>query len=178
VRALLWACFALWAGQASALSLEDYLDQPERYGQVLLMRHAMAPGTGDPGDFELGNCASQRNLDARGQAQAIATGERLSAAGFAPQVIATSPWCRCHQAARLLALGEPEVDMGLASFFQGHVQRADTLAAFDALLGRIGERSAILVTHFVVISAVAGRSPASGGLVAFNPRTQESWSID
>lgn len=178
MRALLWVCLGLWAGQASALSLAEYLAQPERYGQVLLMRHANAPGNGDPSNFELGNCATQRNLDARGQAQAVATGERLLAAGFYPQVVATSPWCRCQDTAGLLGLGEPVVDLGLASFYQGHVERAETLAAFEALLDGIGEQSAILVTHFVVIGAVAGRGPASGGLVAFNPLTRESWAID
>ena len=39
-------------------------------GAVLLMRHATAPGTGDPPDLRLGDCTTQRNLSEEGRKQA------------------------------------------------------------------------------------------------------------
>src|SRR5690606_4682165 len=36
-------------------------------GRVVLMRHAMAPGTADPNSFDIENCRTQRNLSDRGR---------------------------------------------------------------------------------------------------------------
>ena len=49
---------------------------------VVLMRHALAPGTGDPVGFEPGRCETQRNLSEAGPEQAVATGDVLRANGI------------------------------------------------------------------------------------------------
>ena len=74
-------------------------------GRVLMLRHATAPGFGDPPEFRLGDCSTQRNLDATGRAQATALGERLRAAGLGEARVFSSAWCRCQETARLLNLG-------------------------------------------------------------------------
>ena len=49
---------------------------------VAVMRHALAPGTGDPADFRLGDCSTQRNLSAEGREQARAIGRAFRARGI------------------------------------------------------------------------------------------------
>ena len=73
---------------------------------VALMRHADAPGgVGDPPGFRLDDCATQRNLSARGRADAVRIGARLKSEGIAFEKILSSPWCRCIDTATLLELG-------------------------------------------------------------------------
>jgi Histidine phosphatase superfamily (branch 1) len=69
---------------------------------VALMRHTDAPGgAGDPPGFRLDDCATQRNLSAKGRADAARIGARLRSEGIAFEKILSSPWCRCMDTARL-----------------------------------------------------------------------------
>ncbi|MBR1236022.1 histidine phosphatase family protein [Bradyrhizobium sp. AUGA SZCCT0182] len=78
-------------------------------GHVALMRHADAPGgVGDPPGFRIDDCATQRNLSAKGRADARRIGARLKSEGIAVDQILTSPWCRCMDTATLLELGPVE----------------------------------------------------------------------
>jgi phosphohistidine phosphatase SixA len=132
-------------------------------GAVAVMRHALAPGTGDPAHFRLDDCATQRNLDARGRAQARATGEALRAAGIEVDRVLTSAWCRCRETAELLALAPVEVLPALNSFFQDRSTRDAQTTALRAFLDALApEERVLLVTHQVNISALAGRGTRSG----------------
>jgi len=64
---------------------------------VLFMRNALAPGFGDPINFSINNCNSQRNLDKRGKAQAKAIGAAIIQSGFQFSQILSSEWCRCKE---------------------------------------------------------------------------------
>ena len=78
---------------------------------VALMRHTDAPGgTGDPPGFTLGDCTTQRNLSAKGRAEAAAIGARIKAEGVVFEKILSSPWCRCVDTAKLMDLGPVETD--------------------------------------------------------------------
>lgn len=145
---------------------------------VIFMRHALAPGFGDPENFEVGRCETQRNLDAQGRQQARDLGVRLAAEGFQFSQILSSEWCRCYETADLLELGEWQTFSGLNSFFQGHAPREQTLSKLNQYLDSLSsDQMVLLVTHQVVISATTGISPPSGGLVLFNSSTgkAESW---
>ena len=145
---------------------------------VVFLRHALAPGSGDPADFRLRDCGTQRNLDARGRAQARAIGAYLRGSGFAFDEVLSSQWCRCRDTADELGVGEWREFPGLNSFFSGYADRGETLALLEGKLASIGPGELVLmVTHQVVIQAVAGISPPSGGVVAFNSRTRESRSV-
>ena len=74
-------------------------------GIVAILRHAFAPGTGDPATFALDDCATQRNLDAQGREQARKIGAAIRAAGATVDRVITSQWCRCRDTARFLDLG-------------------------------------------------------------------------
>ena len=146
---------------------QDALDPAvlARPGQVLLLRHAIAPGVGDPASMRLGDCASQRNLDAAGRAQAAALGAALRSAGVAAARVYSSQWCRALDTARLLGFGAPvERADALNSFFgdRGRGEPAtQALRAWLAVLPR-AEPVAILVTHQVNVTALTGIVPASG----------------
>lgn len=136
-------------------------------GHVALMRHAIAPGVGDPAGFRLEDCTTQRNLSPRGRAQARAIGERFRANGIATAAVFSSQWCRCIDTARELALGEVVAFPGLNSFFADRGEEARHTAAVRAL---IGERARsplplVLVTHQVNITALTGVFPASGEII-------------
>ena len=132
-------------------------------GVVAIVRHAHAPGTGDPASFALDDCATQRNLDARGRAQAREIGAAVRAAGATVDRVLTSQWCRCRDTAGLLGLGPVEDLPALNSFFQTPA-RADrqTAALRKFLLGLPPGETVILVTHYVNIRALTGRGVASG----------------
>ena len=130
---------------------------------VILMRHALAPGTGDPSNFQIDDCATQRNLNQAGIEQAKQIGKSLAAKGLVPTRIFTSPWCRCVDTAKALNLGDYEIHDGLASFSEGHVDRDETLSLLRAELQKIGDDELVLfITHQVVIQALTGTYVKSG----------------
>jgi broad specificity phosphatase PhoE len=141
------------------------LAEAAKPGRVLLLRHAQAPGFGDPPNFELSDCATQRNLDAGGRAQATGLGRRLAAAGVAGALVYSSQWCRCLETARLLALGPVEELPALNSFFGRPEERDAKIAALRAFLETLPPDGppVVLVTHHVTIGALTGLSAASGG---------------
>lgn len=147
-------------------------------GQVLFMRHALAPGFGDPDDFQVGDCTTQRNLSEEGRAQARAIGEKLKSQGYAFDRVLSSQWCRCLETATLLGLGEVSEFAGLNSFFQQHADRETTLALLRQALSQIGDERVLMVTHQVVITAITGRSVSSGGMVWFDPKTGDVSLVD
>ena len=135
-------------------------------GIVTIVRHAHAPGTGDSASFTLDDCATQRNLDARGRKQAREIGAAIRAAGTTVDRVLTSQWCRCRDTARLLDLGPVEDLPALNSFFR-NPSRADrqTAELRQFLFGLPPGETVILVTHYVNIRALTGRSVASGEVV-------------
>ena len=135
-------------------------------GAMALMRHALAPGTGDPGNFRLGDCSTQRNLDARGRDQARRIGAALRAAGIPFDQVWTSQWCRCVDTATLLGLGPVTETPPLNSFFRNR-DRADqqTQDVRAALRAVPDTQRVMLVTHQVNITALTGVFPSSGEII-------------
>lgn len=144
---------ALWAGVKAG-----------RY--IAMIRHALAPGGGDPAHFRLGDCRTQRNLSGEGRRQARAIGQRMTAHGVTAATVYTSQWCRCRETARLLGVGPVRDLPALNSFFRDMSQRAArTRALRQWLLARRSDRPLVLVTHYVNIQALTGHAPASGEVV-------------
>ena len=135
-------------------------------GAIGLMRHAQAPGYSDPSHFKIGDCSTQRNLDAAGRAQARATGVALRAAGVGFDLILTSQWCRCQETARLLGLGPVRDLPALNSFFE-HPGRAlrQTAALRATLAGLPAGQRVLLVSHYVNIADFTGQTTVSGEIL-------------
>lgn len=144
-------------------------------GHALLLRHALAPGVGDPAGFQLDDCATQRNLSGQGRQQARQIGEQLRAAGITKPDIYSSRWCRCLQTAELLGFGKPQPLPAINSFFRSPNPDAEKLAtqAFQQHLAAGHAQAArIYITHQVNLSALLGgfAASASGYLVKINAR--------
>lgn len=141
-------------------------------GYVVMYRHALAPGTGDPPNFALGDCSTQRNLNDAGREQARAIGAALREAGVKDPRVLTSRWCRARDTAELLGFGEPEPYPPLDSFFQRSGQREPaTEAVRDFVAGLPADGPVvILVTHQVNITALTGVFPSSGEGVVLEGR--------
>jgi phosphohistidine phosphatase SixA len=152
------------AGQTETLqALWAAIRQP---GHVVLMRHALAPGTGDPANFRLGDCATQRNLSEAGRSQARRTGEAFRTHGIASAAIYSSQWCRCLETARLLGLGEVRELPSLNSFFGDSGQAPEATRQLNRDLAAMDlSAPVILVTHQVNITAFAGGFASSGEMV-------------
>jgi phosphohistidine phosphatase SixA len=136
-------------------------------GAVLLIRHATAPGVGDPAGFRLDDCASQRNLSAAGRAEAAAIGAALRAAGVRATRVWSSEWCRCLETAALMGMApvarQPLLNSVFARRGMADAQTAQ-LKAWIASQPADGG-SLILVTHQVNISAATGVFARSGEIV-------------
>ncbi|MEN3791546.1 histidine phosphatase family protein [Fulvimarina sp. MAC3] len=174
------ATFAFAAAMLApaAFAQEADLEAAKEDGVQLLMRHAIAPGTGDPADFEIGDCSTQRNLSDEGRSQARAIGQRIRDVGIEVDVVLTSQWCRCRETAELLGVAPVEDAPFLNSFFQN---RAASEAQTEAARERIRQlvetgRKAVLVTHQVNITALTDIFPASGEIILV--ATEEDGSIE
>ena len=151
----------------------DPVEQARAMGaDVLFLRHAIAPGTGDPPGFRLDDCTTQRNLSAEGRAQAGAIGAAIREAGLPVAQVLTSQWCRARDTATLLDLGPVIEEAGLNSFFGNSTARGPTLERLQERLSALPEGSeaglTVMVTHQVVISAITGRSVTSGAAVLYD----------
>ncbi|WP_323796657.1 histidine phosphatase family protein [Nisaea sp.] len=133
-----------------------------------IMRHAIAPGTGDPEEFRIGDCSTQRNLDGTGRAQARRIGDAVRAAGMEVDRILSSQWCRCLETAEILGLGATEELASLNSFFADRSTGAEQTEGLRAFLAALpDDERVILVTHQVNITALTGVYPASGEVILF-----------
>ena len=141
---------------------------------VVFMRHALAPGFGDPDNFSLTKCNTQRNLDQVGRSQAIEIGRKIKASGLSFSEVLSSEWCRCKETAQLLDIGQWETFSGLNSFFQDYADRGETLQKLNIKFSDLKTGVTFMVTHQVVIRAVTGVSVGSGELVTYNSSTELS----
>lgn len=133
---------------------------------VVVLRHARAPGVGDPAGFRRDDCATQRNLSAGGREQARKLGERWKAAGFRPTQVLSSAWCRCQDTARLIGLGPVRVEPMLNSFFGSDAAARDAqIKRLSRYIDQLDPRGGpyLLVTHQVVVTALTGHDADSGG---------------
>ena len=134
-----------------------------------LMRHAIAPGVGDPAGYKLQDCKSQRNLDAIGREQAKKTGQWLKAQGVGDALVFSSAWCRCKDTAENLAFGSIVLEASLNSFFDDMRQGPQSNVNLQKFIGNQlktkGEKALILVTHHVNIAEFAGENVGSGDMV-------------
>ena len=149
--------FFCFVEQASA-SLENDLQDGE---DVLLMRHADAPGYGDPAGYVIGQCSTQRNLGGYGKKQAKAIGIWLSKQGIQKAEVFSSPWCRCLDTANLLNIGPIKIEPSLGSFFdEMSLETKQTKALRKFIKNELAKQAKvplILVTHHVNIQAYTGQ---------------------
>ena len=143
---------------------------------VALMRHTDAPGgAGDPAGFRLDDCSTQRNLSDKGRADAAEVGRRLKTERAVIGKLASSPWCRCLDTARLLDIGtvQPEPTFGNVVVLSD--RRSELVQGARKLIGAWkGPGTLLVVTHGATIQALTGYGPAQGEIVVVSARADGS----
>jgi phosphohistidine phosphatase SixA len=178
IRILFCGCMILAAMNAHAAS-QRLIDQMKAGGHILMIRHAMAPGSGDPENFQIGDCSTQRNLDDRGRSQARVIGEWLRSNGIEKARMFSSQWCRCQETAKLINLG-PVVQLpALNSFYERPQDREPNLKALRIFLSKQTSKGEllILVTHFVTISEISGEAVSSGEGVVLRLKEKGAFEV-
>jgi phosphohistidine phosphatase SixA len=144
--------------------------QALRAGAIVLFRHAQAPGVGDPAQFRIGDCNTQRNLDATGRAQSQRIGARLRAQGVTVGKVLASQWCRTMETAELAFPGRATPEPVFNSFFQDRDNAPEQTAAARALLLQWkGPGALVVVSHQVNISGLTSHFTASGEGIVLRP---------
>ena len=154
---------------------------------VLIMRHELAPGGGDPEGFVLSDCSTQRNLNQEGIQLASMTGKKLSSFTRLAPTIYSSKWCRCLETATQIALEfnyTVEGARGLNSFYQSSIgfTKEECMGWLNTdILDRLKQvkvndrvHQTLLVTHQVTVEALTGFKVDSGGIVAYDSITGDA----
>ena len=169
MRLFVWCFAALLVWFNTSTSATPLADKLITADYVLLMRHAYAPGVGDPPGYVIDRCETQRNLDVQGKRQAERAGQWLRAQGIAQATVLSSVWCRCRQTAELLGYGPVTIEPTLASFFdtpdRAEMQNQAMQRMLAQWVSQPHRKPLILVTHHVNILEYVGENIGSGDMV-------------
>jgi broad specificity phosphatase PhoE len=165
ILALLLALIASHAGANEAL-----WDLLRGGGQVVLIRHTLTdPGFGDPQDFRLEDCSTQRNLSEEGRAHAKRIGEAFRLARVPVARVLASPWCRCVETASL-AFGAAELSAPLANLFGRSEHRQKAVEELTAMVGEARSGgNLVMVTHGSTILALTRIPVNMGDIMVLTP---------
>jgi phosphohistidine phosphatase SixA len=161
-----------------AHAFEEAWQSLKQGGTVALFRHARAPGTGDPANFQISDCSTQRNLSDEGRLQAQRIGDQFRAQKVPVEQVLSSRWCRALDTARLAfgAMAQPSAP--LDSFFSGREQEpAQTQALRQIIRDWRSPGVLVLVTHQVNITALTGIFPGEGEMLVLRPRAESGFDI-
>ncbi|MGI9537322.1 MAG: histidine phosphatase family protein [Desulfocapsaceae bacterium] len=176
--AFLIPLISVWAGAADKDEERKLLEDFKTGNHIVLLRHALAPGTGDPDNFILGDCTTQRNLSQAGRDQAVRIGNRFKQAGITNADVYTSEWCRCLETAELLGLNTPVPLPSLNSFFRNYDRQAQQTEVLHTwLAAQQLDKPLILVTHQVNITAFSNIYPDSGEVVLMRRNADNKFEV-
>jgi|TARA_B100000780_G_scaffold270742_1_gene230901 phosphohistidine phosphatase SixA len=136
-------------------------------GKLIFIRHAYAPGGGDPDNFDISNCTTQRNLNTKGIEQSINIGKFFLKNDIVIGKVLSSEWCRCKKTAEF-AFKNYETRNFLNSFFSkkfSHNKNSQIKELKKYIKNWDGKKNLIFITHYVVILEVLGLSVSSGEII-------------
>ena len=180
MKRLVLATLAMWllaARVAAADEAQDAWAALVNGGHIALVRHGNAPPGygGDPPGFKIDDCATQRNLDEKGRAQARALGEAFRQHGVRADKILSSPWCRCLETARLMGLGPVDNTWAVAA----SDRRPERIVALKQIVSSWrGPGTLVLVTHALTVQALVGIMPGQAETVVLRPRLGNEPGVD
>ena len=150
------------------LSASDKLiNQLKEGGKIVMIRHAYAPGSGDPENFLINDCSTQRNLSKKGIMQSKKIGNFFKENKIPIDIVLSSEWCRCKDTA-LHAFKNFETSTFLNSFYDIRFQdnkKAQMAKLKDYIKKWNGKKNLIFITHYVVINEILNVSPSSGEII-------------
>ena len=136
--------------------------------KIILIRHSLAPGGGDPAGFKINDCKTQRNLNRVGIKQSKKIGKLFKKNKVLIDQVLSSQWCRCKDTAQY-AFGDYKEFTALNSTFQSPYDKNETkqlkeLYSFVKKWDGKG-KNLVLVTHYSIITAITNAVPSSGEIV-------------
>ena len=146
---------------------KNLINQLEDGGKLIFIRHAYAPGNGDPAGFNLNDCSTQRNLSDDGRKQAQRIGEFFTKNKIEIDKVLSSEWCRCKETAKI-AFKNYSTNSFLNSFYSSKFSKNKDkqVKAFNYYVKNLeSKKNLIFVTHYVFISEVLNYGPSSGEIV-------------
>ena len=146
---------------------QNLIKEFEQGGKLIFIRHAYAPGSGDPKNFNLNDCSTQRNLNDSGREQSKIIGSLFSTYNIEIEKIYSSEWCRCKETAAI-AFGRFETIKFLNSFYSPEFakNRKIQITEFQEFINNWNKKdNLIFVTHYVFISEILNYAPSSGEIV-------------
>ena len=146
---------------------KNLIKEIENGGKLIFIRHAYAPGNGDPNNFNLNDCSTQRNLNVDGRKQAQKIGKFFRENNVKIYKVLSSEWCRCKETADI-AFKDFSTNNFLNSFYSSKYakNRDKQVKALNNYVEKFkSNKNLIFVTHYVLISEVLNYNPSSGEIV-------------
>jgi broad specificity phosphatase PhoE len=145
----------------------NIIEALKKNNKLIFIRHALAPGNGDPDNFDIFDCSTQRNLNSVGREQSIELGKFFDTNNISIDLVLSSEWCRCKETANL-AFQKFETFDALNSFYDPKFYK-NKEPQLDKLINFINnldnEGNIVFVTHYVVIAAIFGQAVTSGEIL-------------
>ena len=167
---LLLIIFITINSSVKADSNNSLVNELKRGGKLIFIRHAYAPGGGDPENFDIKDCKTQRNLSDTGRDQAKNIGNFFIKNKIPIDKIYSSQWCRCKDTS-LIAFNKFETKKFLNSFYSEKFSKNKDSQIIDLknfIINWDGIQNLVFVTHYVVISQILNYSSSSGEIVVSN----------
>ena len=136
--------------------------------KIILIRHSLAPGGGDPPGFKINDCKTQRNLNRTGINQSKKIGKLFKKNKIPVDQVLSSQWCRCKDTAKYAFENFKEFT-ALNSTFQSPYnknERKQLKELYKFIKKWDGKgKNLVLITHYSIITAVTNAVPSSGEIV-------------
>ena len=146
---------------------KEIINNLKKGGNLIFIRHAYAPGNGDPENFDINNCETQRNLNQSGRLQSKKIGNFFKENDIPIKLVISSEWCRCKETAKI-AFKNYSINSFLNSFYSSKFSKNKDkqVKAFNSYIKNLeSKKNLIFVTHYVFISEVLNYGPSSGEIV-------------
>ena len=153
-----------------AESNQNLITELKKGGKLIFIRHAYAPGGGDPDNFDINNCDTQRNLNEIGRQQAKKIGTFFEDNNIVINEIYSSEWCRCRETAQI-AFNRYEKKKFLNSFFSfKFIKNKDSqmIKLKKFIKDYDNKKNVVFLTHYVVINEILNYSPNSGEIIVID----------
>ena len=159
--------FFLFLLNKTSFANENIVEILKKGGNIIFIRHAIAPGNGDPQNFDISNCSTQRNLSKDGELQALKIGKFFKKNDIKFTKVLSSEWCRCKDTAKI-AFGDYETKNFLNSFYDERFSKNKDkqILDFQKFIRNWNKAgNLVLVTHYIVISEILDITTSSGEIV-------------
>ena len=159
--------FFLFLLNKTSFANENIVEILKKGGNIIFIRHAIAPGNGDPSNFDILDCSTQRNLSKDGELQALKIGNFFKKNEIKITKVLSSEWCRCKDTAKI-AFGNYETKNFLNSFYDERFSKNKDrqILDFQKFIRNWNKTgNLVFVTHYVVISEILDLATSSGEVV-------------